>query len=93
MTKKELAFDAKIKEYKEYVLLVKATEREMEKLKTQMIAMLEKNNIEKIETDSGSCSYKLVISNKFDSKHFKEEHKKMYEQYQVPNETMRFLVQ
>lgn len=93
MTKSEIAFDAKIKEYKEYQLLIKATEREMEKLKEQMIKMLEKANKEQIETDAGKCSYKLIVSEKFDSKAFKAKHAKMYEAFKTKNESMRFLVQ
>ncbi len=93
MTKSEMAFDKKIKEYKEYQLLVKATEREMEKIKEQMIKMLEKAKLEEIETDAGKCSYKLIISEKFDSKAFKSKHAKMYEEFKKKNESMRFLVQ
>lgn len=45
---------------------------------------------DKISTKDFSISYTEVHSHRFDSKRFKEEHEKMYEQYQVPNDYMRF---
>ena len=93
MTKNEIYVDERIKEYKEYKQLLKATEKEMEKLEEELIKALAKAHKEEMETYSGKVSYKKIFSNKFNSKLFKEAHEDLYEQFKQPSENMRFLVQ
>ncbi len=90
MTKQEI--NQAIKEYKDYQLMVKSAEREMDRLKKQLIKHLESKKLEVIEVDSGKASYTHILSSKFDSKRFSEENANLYEMYKVPTDTMRFLV-
>lgn len=90
MTKQEI--NQAIKEYKDYQLMVKSAEREMDRLKKQLIKHLENKKLEVIEVDAGKASYTHILSSKFDSKKFSEENANLYEMYKVPTDTMRFLV-
>lgn len=90
MTQKEI--NNAIKAYKDYQLIVKSAEREMDHLKEKLIKHLESKQLEVVEVDAGRASYKHVLSSKFDSKKFSEENTNLYEMYKVPTDTMRFQV-
>lgn len=91
MTKQEI--NNTIKQYKDYQLMAKAAEREMEALKKKIIKHLEDKNLEVVEVDAGKASYKHIFSERFDSKKFSKENKYLYSMYTVATDTMRFQVQ
>lgn len=90
MTQKEI--NNAIKAYKDYQLIVKSAEREMDRLKDKLIKHLESKQLEVVEVDSGKASYKHVLSSRFDSKRFSEENANLYEMYKVETDNMRFQV-
>ena len=90
MTQKEI--NKAIKEYKDYQLMVKSAEREMDRLKEKLIKHLESKKIEVIEVDAGKATYQHILSSRFDSKRFSKENANLYEMYKVPTDTMRFEV-
>lgn len=90
MTQKEI--NKAIKEYKDYQLMVKSAEREMDRLKEKLIKHLESKKLEVVEVDSGKVSYKHIFGSHFDNKKFSEENTNLYEMYKVPTDTMRFQV-
>lgn len=90
MTQKEI--NNAIKAYKDYQLIVKSAEREMDHLKEKLIKHLESKQLEVIEVDAGTARYQHILSTRFDSKRFSKENANLYEMYKVPTDTMRFQV-
>ncbi|SFU37114.1 hypothetical protein [Butyrivibrio sp. INlla21] len=90
MTQKEI--NKTIQEYKDYQLMIKSVEREMDHLKEKLIKHMENKKLEVIEVDAGKASYKHVLGSRFDAKRFSEENKNLYKTYQVPTDNMRFQV-
>lgn len=90
MTQKEI--NMAIKEYKDYQLMVKSAEREMDRLKEKITKHMESKKLEVIEVDAGKASWKRIFSEKFSQSKFHEENPNLYEMYKVPTENMRFQV-
>ena len=90
MTQKEI--NNAIKAYKDYQLIVKSAEREMDHLKEKLIKHLESKQLEVVEVDAGTARYQHILSTRFDSKRFSKENANLYEMYKVPTDTMRFQV-
>lgn len=66
-------------------------ETEIEKLKDELRADLEEKGVDEIKTERGTVvRWKEVVSNRFDSKLFKTDFPKMYDQYTKPNVSHRF---
>lgn len=91
MTKQEI--NKTIKEYKDYQLMAKSAQREMDRLKEKLVAHMESKNIEVIEVDEGKATYKHILGERFDSKKFSQENKYLYSMYMVATDTTRFQVQ
>lgn len=90
MTQKEI--NTAIKEYKDYQLMIKSAEREIDRLKEKLIKHLESKKLEVVEVDAGTARYQHILSTRFDSKRFSKENANLYEMYKVPTDTMRFQV-
>ncbi len=90
MTQKEI--NNAIREYKDYQLMVKAAEREMDRLKEKLIKHMESKQLEVIEVDSGVARYQHILGSRFDSKRFSTENANLYAMYKIPTDTMRFQV-
>lgn len=90
MTKKEI--NASIKEYKEYQLMKKQLEDEMNGLKEKLIKHMDSKKIEELEASEGKVIFKHNILTIFNQDLFKEEHSKLFEKYKVPTERPYFRV-
>ena len=90
MTQKEI--NRAIQDYKDYQLMIKSVEREMENVKKKIIKHMESKKIEVIEVDTGTARYTHVLGSRFDTKRFSKENENLYKTYQVPTDSMRFQV-
>lgn len=90
MTTLELA--KKIGELKGLEALVKEAEAEMEILKNEIKAEMNKQNLEEMNCGKYIVRYKEVTSDKFDSKTFKTEHPKYYKMYLKQSVCKRFTI-
>jgi len=70
----------------------KALEEQAEAIKAEIKKEMEAQGVEELHTGSFIIRWKTIISNRFDSKTFQAEHKKMYEQYAKQTESRRFTV-
>lgn len=67
-------------------------EAEKAKLKEEVRKDMEKKGIDQVKTGNFIVRCKKIISNRFDSKRFRAEHKDLYKSYQKQQETIRFTV-
>lgn len=67
-------------------------EVEKERLKEEIRKDMEKKGIDQVKTGNFIVRCKKIISNRFDSKRFRVEHKDLYKSYQKQQETIRFTV-
>ena len=66
-------------------------ESEIKKLRDELIADLEEKGIDETKTERGTVvRWKEIVSNKFDSKQFKDDCPKIYAQYTRPSVSHRF---
>lgn len=66
-------------------------EAQAEAVRAELKADLESKGTEEITTEHGLIvRWKTFISNRFDSKSFKNAHGDLYEAFQIPSETHRF---
>ena len=86
------ALENRILKLKEIERQQKALEEQAEAIKAEIKNEMEAQGAEELHTGSFIIRWKTIISNKFDSKAFATEHKKMYEQYTKKTESRRFTV-
>lgn len=67
-------------------------EAEKARLKEEIRKDMEKKGIDQVKTGNFIVRCKKIISNRFDSKRFRVEHKDLYKSYQKQQETIRFTV-
>lgn len=67
-------------------------EAEREKLKDEIKKDMQKKGVDQVKAGNFIVKCKKIISNRFDSKRFRVEHKDLYKSYQKQQETMRFTV-
>ena len=67
-------------------------EAEKERIKEEIRKDMEKKGIDQVKTGNFIVRCKKIISNRFDSKRFRVEHKDIYKSYQKQQETIRFTV-
>lgn len=79
-----------LKAIAEYRRIIEDAEAELESLKSIAISRMEERGIEELKSDEHKATYKMVVSNRFDSKAFKADHADMYELYKKPSSAMRF---
>ena len=79
-----------LKAIAEYKRIIEDAEAELEALKSIAISRMEERGIEELKSDEHKATYKMVVSNRFDSKAFKADHADMYESYKKPSNVMRF---
>jgi len=65
-------------------------EKQAAKLKADITAEMDRREVEEIKAGNFLARWKLITSNRFDSKLFKQAHSALYEQYTKPSETRRF---
>lgn len=86
------AMENRAKKLKEIEQQIKELEAQADVIKDELKKEMEAQGAEELHTGSFIIRWKTIISNKFDSKAFAAEHKKMYEQYTKKTESRRFTV-
>lgn len=66
--------------------------QEINSLKEEIKKDMDSKGIEELKAGSFMVRWKQVITNKFDSKAFQQEHKRLYDQYIKQTVTRRFTV-
>lgn len=82
----------RVRKLKELEAQKKDIEQQIEKLKAEIKADMEKRNLEEQKVGDYIVRFTTVISNKFDGKTFKADHAKLYKQYVRATESKRFSV-
>jgi len=90
MSKKTLL--AKIEELKELEAQKKALDANINTIKAEIQKDMDKKNVEEMNIGEHIVRWTKYISNKFDSKAFKANHKRLHSQYLVETEARRFTV-
>ena len=70
----------------------KELQERVDKLKAEIKADMEEKGNEEIKVGDYLIKFKTIISTRFDTKAFKEEHKKLFKAYSKPTETKRFTI-
>ena len=83
------ALENRIKRLKE---LEEQADVQMDQLKAEIKEDMEHKGVDELQAGSFIVRWKMVLSNKFDSKAFQKEHKTMYNQYTKQTESRRFTV-
>ena len=90
MTQKEI--NASIKEYKEFQLMKKSVEKEMDRLKEKLTKHMDAKKLEVLEADEGKVIFKHNVLQVFNQELFKSQHEKLFEKYKTPQERPYFKV-
>ena len=86
------ALENRVKELKAIEEQQKALTERAEKIKAEIKADMQAKGKDEIKAGNFIVRLKEVITNRFDSKSFAEEHKRLYEAYTKPQSTLRFTV-
>lgn len=70
----------------------KALQEQADKLKAEIKADMEAKGQEEMKVGDYLVRLKTILSTRFDTKAFKEEHKKLFEAYSKPAATKRFTI-
>lgn len=79
-----------LKAIAEYRRIIDDAEAELEALKRTAIERMESRGIDELKSDEHKATYRIVVSNRFDSKAFKADHADLYELYKKSSSTKRF---
>ena len=90
MTKKDLV--AKVAEYKEYKLLLKEAQEEVERLENELKKELERKGVSELEVGDSVVRNTEFVQKRFDSKGFKAENPALYESFVKEIKGHRFSV-
>ena len=86
------ALDEMVDLMKELQVQVEELNGRIDGIKYTLKEELEARGVEELKTNKYKISNKAVVSNRFDTKRFKKEHEKLYEEYLKTSENKRFLV-
>ena len=86
------ALENRVRELKEIEKQQKALTERADKIKAEIKADMQAKGKDEIKVGSFIIRLKEVITKRFDSKLFAEEHKRLYEAYTKPQSTMRFTI-
>lgn len=86
------ALENRIKKLKELERQQKELADQAEEIRTEIKADMLAKGTEEIKTGNFVIRLKEVITNRFDSKSFKESYKSLYEAYTKPQSTLRFTI-
>lgn len=90
MTKKELI--AKIKELEELESTIDDMEKVAESIRDEIKGEMVRKKLDEYEIDKYIIRWTSVLSNKFDTKAFKEAHAKMYKEFTKQVSSRRFSI-
>lgn len=82
----------KLHDLKELEALIAEAQAEAEAIKDEIKAEMTAQGTDELRCDVYTVRYKLVVSNRFDSKSFKATHAELYDQYTKQTESRRFTV-
>lgn len=88
----ERALENRLKKLRELEKQQKELEQQAEKIKAEIKADMQAKGKEEIHTDNFIVRLKEVVTNRFDSKRFAEEHKALYKAYTKPQSSIRFTI-
>ena len=88
----ERALKNRIKQLIELEKQQKAIQEQADKLKAEIKADMEAKGQEEMKVGDYLVRFKTILSTKFDTKAFKEEHKKLFEMYSKPAASKRFTI-
>lgn len=88
----ERTLQNKVKKLKELEQQQKELEKQIEKVKADIKADMEKKGVEQQKAGAFLIRWTTVISNRFDSKAFQEEHSNLYKQYLKQSQSRRFSI-
>ena len=86
------AFENRIKKLKELEEQKKAIEDQMDTIREEVKADMQAKGQEEVKAGNFIVRLKEVISNRFDTKSFKEDHKSLYEAYTHTQSSLRFTI-
>lgn len=86
------ALENRVRKLKEIEQQQKELEQQAEKIKAEIKADMLEKGTDEIKTGNFVVRLKEVITNRFDSKSFKESYKSLYEAYTKPQSTLRFTI-
>lgn len=86
------ALENRIKKLQEIEVQQELLKKEAEAIKAELKKELEARGTDELHTGNFIIRWKSIITNKFDSKAFQAEHKRMYEQYIKASESRRFTI-
>lgn len=86
------AFENRIMKLKELEEQKKAIEDQMDKIREEVKADMQAKGQEEVKAGNFIVRLKEVISNRFDTKSFKEDHKSLYEAYTHTQSSLRFTI-
>lgn len=81
-----------IEKLKEWEAIQAEATAEVEALKDQVKAEMNRRGVEELEAGQYIARFTTVLSNRFDSTCFKREHAEMYKQYTKQTTTRRFSI-
>jgi len=87
-----LELGSKVRELKELEVMAAEVAAEIEALKDCVKAEMTARGTDEIAVDVFTVRWTPVISNRFDSAAFRQEHAELYKQYTKPVETRRFSI-
>ncbi len=88
----QIELKKKIEELKELEGLIKEAEAEVEALKDEIKAEMDKEHKEEMSVDRYTVRWKAVFTNRFDTTTFKEAMPKVYEAYVKQTVSRRFTI-
>jgi len=86
------ALENRIMKLKEIEAAQKELEKQADAIKAEIKEMMEAQGSEEIKTKNFVVRWKVIISNKFDSKAFQSDHEALYDRYIKPAESKRFTI-
>lgn len=90
--KQEAEMVAAVEQIKEIEAAENKLKKQADELKSKLKATMEKKHLEEVDVGIYTVRYKEVISQKFDSKAFRETHEALFYQYLVESAAKRFSI-
>ena len=85
-----ITFDAKMKELMRLQREADKLDEQIKSIKEEIKTEMSIRGVESITTNRYSASWKLIVSNRFDSSAFKKAYGELYTKYTKPSESRRF---
>lgn len=87
-----MTLSEQVQEYKELEKQINALKERMDEIKTAITTVMEAKSIQQLDVDIFKIRYQEIISNKFDTKIFKETYTELYKQFLYESRCKRFTI-